>query len=179
SGVGAGEFNVSRLDIASDLQGLSIDVLLAKMRVRNIRTDSMSLYKGTIYMGSNPKIRIYDKVKEIKGHHKYDGVTEYERELLDSGKSCTRFEVQIRNVRKTLQDVVDDPLRFGSYFDRLEFFKLQGNNDSGVLQVLYKHMNRKFRNELEVYRDRELEALLKERYVEGVMYWFNEVKEPF
>jgi hypothetical protein len=56
---------------------------------------------------------------------------------------------------------------------------LQGNRGSGILQILYKYINRKFRNELEVHRDRDLETLIKGKYAEGVMDWFNDAKEPF
>jgi len=86
------ESNVSRLDIAVDVEGFTIDVLLSIMRIKNIRTDSLSFYKGTIYVGYNPKIRIYEKVKEIKERVKKGfEITEYERGLLESGKSYTRF----------------------------------------------------------------------------------------
>jgi hypothetical protein len=116
SGISPEDCNVSRLDIAVDVDGFPMDVLLSIMRIRNIRTDSLSFYKGTIHVGSNPKIRIYDKVKEIKEQSEHAGITEYERGLLESGKNHTRFEVQIRNTKKTLEEVADDPLSFASYF---------------------------------------------------------------
>jgi hypothetical protein len=60
------ELKVSRVDIVVDKEDFSVDVLMSMLRIRNIRLESLSFFKGTIYAGSDPKIRIYDKVKEIK-----------------------------------------------------------------------------------------------------------------
>ena len=173
------EFNVSRLDVAVDVEAFSIDVLLSIMRIKNIRMDSLSFYKGTIYVGYNPKIRIYEKVKEIKERVKKGfEITEYERGLLESGKSYTRFEIQIRNVNKTLKEVAENPTGFSTYYDRLEFFRFGDNGDSGILQVLFKYINRKFRVELEKFRDRDMTMLIKEQFEAQVGDWFAP-KEPF
>lgn len=164
--IDSGSFHVTRIDIAADIENFPVDALLSVLRISRIRSDSLSFYKGTIYAGSDPKIRIYDKVKEIKGRVKGDReITGYEKYLLESGKGHTRFEIQIRKVKKTLMAVVNDPVSFASYYDRLEFFEFQGNDGAGVLQVLYKYINRKFRNELEKYRNYKIVADIKEKWV--------------
>jgi hypothetical protein len=97
--IDSGSFHVSRIDIAVDIENFSVDTLLSMLRISRIRSDSLSFYKGTIYAGSDPKIRIYDKVKEIKNRVKSDKeIIEYEKYLLESGKGYTRFEIQIRKV---------------------------------------------------------------------------------
>ncbi len=174
------DFNVSRIDIAVDKENFPIDILLSILRIKQVRSDSISYYKGTLYIGSDPKIRIYDKVNEIKAKiKKGKQVTRYERDLLESGNRYTRFEVQIRSVKKTLKGVIDDPASFVSYFDRLEFFDFKNNNGSGVLQVLYKYINRKFRSELEKFRDHSIVADIKDKYILSVAEWFKPHAEPF
>ena len=89
-------FNPSRIDIAADIEGISTDSILSMLRVERIRAESLSFFKGTIYAGSNPKIRIYNKVEEIKARlRKGVEITDYEKGLVESGKIYTRFEVQI------------------------------------------------------------------------------------
>ena len=172
--------NVTRVDIAADIEGLSVDVIMSMLRIRNIRLDSISFYKGTFYAGSDPKIRIYDKVKEIKARiRKGEEMTSYEKGLLESGKSYTRFEVQIRNVKKTLHEIADDPVSLAAYYDRLQFFDFQGKNDSGVLPFFYKYVNRKFRGELDKYRNNSIVDDMKGQYKESVLNWFDSGREPF
>jgi hypothetical protein len=65
-------FTVSRVDVKADVENLPLDVVMARLFVKGLRKDSFSIYKGTIYMGVNPKIRIYDKTKEIKARMKKD-----------------------------------------------------------------------------------------------------------
>ena len=139
----------------------------------------MSFFKGTIYAGTDPKIRIYDKVKEIKSRIKEGkAISEYERGLLESGKSYTRFEVQIRSEKLTLRELAEDPFRFAEYFDRLEVFDFGDNEGSGVLHPICKYVNRKFRKDLEKYKNYKLVEDLKERYKSSVGDWFT-VKDPF
>ncbi len=174
------ELNTSRLDIAVDIEDFPIDALLSMLRVKNIRSTSLSFYRGTIYAGSDPKIRIYDKTQEIKSRLKKGfQITDYEKELLGTGKSHTRFEIQIRSVKKNLQEILTNPESFASHYDRLQFFDFQTNGDSGVLQVLYKYINRKFRAELEKYCDNALVEKIKDKYIAGVQNWLNEAVEPF
>ena len=173
------DFNVSRIDIAVDIENFPIDILLSTLRVKRIRPESLSFYKGTIYAGSDPKIRIYEKVNEIKARVKkgYE-ITGYEKRLLESGKSHTRFEIQIRNPKKKLKEISESPESLASYYDRLEFFDFKENGDSGILQILYKYINRKFRDELEKYRNHSIVTEIKDKYVNEVKEWF-EHKEPF
>ncbi len=59
-------FSVSRIDLKSDVYDVPLDVVLSRLYVMGYRRDSVSIIMGsTIYIGSNPKIRIYDKQKEI------------------------------------------------------------------------------------------------------------------
>lgn len=175
----AEDFGITRIDIAVDLEGFPIDSLLGMLRIKRIRSDSLSFFKGTIYAGTDPKIRIYDKIKEIKARLKKGMViAEYEKMLLESGKSYTRFEIQLRSEKMTLRELSEDPFRFADYFDRLEVFDFGDNEGSGVLHFLYKYVNRKFRKDLEIYKDHRLVEDLKERFRCSVRDWFDH-KEPF
>ena len=176
----ADAFRVSRLDVAADLEDFPIDAILSILRVDRIRAEGLSFFKGTIYAGTDPKIKIYEKVREIKARLKKGyAVTDYERGLVDSGKSYTRFEIQIRNVGKRLDEIASDPLVLASYFDRLEVFRFPENENVGVLQVVYKYVNRKFRQSLARYRDYELVETIKRKYGEAAVAWFNPEVEPF
>lgn len=180
--VSPADFNTARVDIAVDLEDFPIDVLLSVLRIQRIRTESLSFFKGTIYAGSDPKIRIYDKSKQLRNKIKEgqeDGLTDYELKLIDSEHKYTRFEIQIRKTKKTLQDLINDPVSLASYFDRLEFFHFPDSTEAGVLQVVMKYVNRKFRAELEKYRDHELTRDIKERYALSVKEWFRPGEEPF
>ena len=172
-------FNISRIDIAADTDIITVNALLSVMNVKHIRSESFQVYKGTIYAGTDPKIRIYDKVAEIK-HRKKKGyeITEYEKGLLDSGKNWTRFEIQLRGVKRNLREVVDDPFSFASYFDRLEIIKNNGEETHGIMQFLYRFVNRKFRKEIEALKNNELVEQLKDIYQSSVTEWIGE-KEPF
>lgn len=180
--VSPADFNMTRVDIAVDVEGFPIDVLLSVMKIQRIRTDSLSFYKGTIYAGSDPKIRIYDKTKHLRDlikEGKEEEFTDYERQMVASGKQYTRFEVQIRKGKKTLRELIDDPVSLASYFDRLEFFDFKDQEAVGVLQIVMKYVNRKFRKELERYRNHELSKDIKERYAASIKEWFRPGEEPF
>lgn len=179
SNINPKDFNVSRIDIAVDIEDFPIDAVLSTLRINKVRSDSLSFYKGTIYIGSDPKIRIYNKTKEIKDRlKKKKRIVGYEKRILKSSKDYTRFEIQIRNVKKTLQEISDNPEALASYYNRLEFFDFQGKNNSGVLQILYKYINRKFRKDLEKYKNHKLSAEIKQKYKVSVSEWFT-YKEPF
>ena len=173
------EFNVSRIDIAVDIENVSVENLLSTMNVKHIRTETFNVFKGTIYAGNDPKVRIYNKVKEIKARlKKRNQITDYERGLLDSGKDWTRFEIQIRSVGKNLKEIENDPLSLSSYFDRLEFIKTTGGETHGIMQFIYRFINRKFRKQIEELRDSDLIEKIKATYKSNVLDWFRE-KEPF
>jgi hypothetical protein len=172
-------FNISRIDIAADIDSITVEKLLSIMNVKHIRSESFQVYRGTIYAGNDPKVRIYNKVREIKYRKKkgYE-ITEYEKGLLDSGKYWTRFEIQIRSVRKNLKEIADDPISLSSYFDRLEFIKTNGEETHGIMQFIYRLINRKFRKQIEELKDSDLIEKIKATYKSNVIDWFSG-KEPF
>ena len=154
-----------------------MEIILATMHIKRIH--NFSVIKGTIYAGYNPKFRIYDKVKEIKNSiKKGEHITEYEKGLLESGKSYVRFEVEIRNIKKNLKTLRDDPLSLVPYFDRLEFFKLDAIKPCGIMQYMYPLVNRKFRKQLEEFKDVDLIERIKAQCKKSLIEWFRE-KEPF
>lgn len=172
-------FSVNRVDVAVDLEGFPVDSLLAMLRIKKIRSDSLSFFKGTIYAGSDPKIRIYDKVKEIKSkERKGKEISTYEKGLVESGKDYTRFEIQIRGEKKSLQEFKANAFSLAGYFERIEIFEFGDNGSSGVLHFLYKYVNRKYRNDLEKYKNHKLVEGLRQRYQSSVEGWFSG-KEPF
>lgn len=171
-------FKISRLDLAADIEGISTNALLSVLRVNGARADNLSLYKGSIYVGSNPKIRIYDKPKEIKSRIKKGwAVTDYEKGLVESGKIVTRFEIEMKNMQLPLAKLETEAYQLSSWFDRLQIFKFPDNDGSGVLQTLYKYINRKFRAELEQYRDLVLVEEIKAKYQAGLKEWFKKPSE--
>jgi len=179
SGLNLENLNVSRVDIAVDMENISVENLLSTMKVKNIRTESFNIYKGTIYAGNDPKVRIYNKVKEIRTREKKgQEITGYEKSLLESGKEYTRFEIQIRSVKKNLKDIADDPVSLAPYFDKLEFIKTNGDETHGILHFIYRFVNRKFRKQIEEMRDNDLIERMKDTYRKNVTDWFSE-KESF
>jgi len=173
-------FNIARIDIAADIEDLTMKSILATLNIKRIRGDNFNVYKETIYGGSDPKIRIYDKTKEIKARSKKrsSSVTQNEKALLKSGKTWIRFEIQICHLNMTLQDLVNNPESLISYFDRLEFLRLDGNESHGIMQFLYRLINRKNRKEMEHLRNNDLVEKIKEVFLSNVSAWFAE-KEPF
>jgi len=172
-------FNISRIDIAADIEDLSMKSILATLNIKRIREDNFNFYRGTIYGGTDPKIRIYDKIKEIKARlKKKNDLTQYEKELLETGKSWIRFEIQIRNTKMTLQNLVNDPASLSFYFDRLEFFKLDGNESHTVMHFVYRLINRKHRKEIDFIKNNDLVEKIKRVYREEVSKWFQD-REPF
>ena len=173
-----GRFNVSRIDLKSDIEDLPIDVVLSRLYAMGYRRDSVSLIKGsTIYVGTNPKIRIYDKIKEIKARRKKGwSVSKDDEEMLLSGKQITRFEIQIRNLKMTLQDLIDDPLELVSHFDRLQFYNFEDDGkiaSMGGLQLLMSKIPRKNRAVFEKFKDKDLEEQVRNNYITSVTEWLN------
>ena len=142
------------------------------------RRDSVSFYKGsTIYIGSNPKIRIYDKTKEISARLKTEGdVSESEMEILKSGKQITRFEIQIRSYKGTLKDVAADPVSLVSYFDRIQFYNFEDYCKIaalGGLHLLLSKIPRKNRAVFEKFKDKDIEVQIRTNYITSVKEWFE------
>jgi len=95
------QFHISRIEIHSDMENLPLDIILARLWVMGYRRDSVSFYKGnTIYIGSNPKIRIFNKTKQLM-HKVSKGkeLTKWERNILHKKKSITRFSIEIKKPR--------------------------------------------------------------------------------
>lgn len=175
----AEDFNITRLDIAVDLEDFNIKHILSSLHVKNIRDESMNLIKGTIYAGSDPKVVIYNKNSEILNRIKkrWD-VTPYELKMLESGKEHTRFEVRKRHTGLKLAHLPAAAEALAVYFDRLEFFDLKVDCACTVMQFLYKQINRKFRADLEKFKNMQIVPALKEKYIASVREWFTS-KEPF
>ena len=71
-------------------------------------------------MGADPKIKIYDKTKEIKARQrKKVALTEWEEEVLKDKKEITRIEVAIKRPGLTLEELVRKPESLVSYLERL------------------------------------------------------------
>ena len=105
-------------------------------------------------------------------------MAEGEKTLLESFKDLTRFEVAISRPKINLKQLKENPIGLVSYFDRLNFIELSCSNPCGVMQIMYKQVNRKFRKQLEALRDVKLLEKIKETYLSDVIQWFTE-KEPF
>ena len=171
-------FHISRIDLKSDIENLPIDVVLSRLYAMGYRRDSVTIIKGsTIYIGSNPKIRIYDKTKEISARLKKGGdVSESEMEILKSGKQITRFEIQIRSYKGTLKDVAADPVSLASYFDRIHFYNFEDDGkiaSIGGLQLLFSKIPRKNRAVFEEFKDKNLETQVRTEYITSVREWFE------
>lgn len=171
-------FNVSRIDLKADIENLPIDIVLSRLYAMGYRRDNISIIKwSTIYIGSNPKIRIYDKTKEILARFKKgDNLSEWDEEILKSGKQITRFEIQIRGYKGTLKDVADDPVSLVSYFDRLKFYNFEDDGkiaSIGGLQLLFSKIPRKNRAVFEKFKDIDLEAQVRTQYITSVKEWFE------
>jgi hypothetical protein len=171
--------NITRIDAAADIEDLSIKTLLAMLHVQRITLDTFRIIKGTIYAGSDPKFRIYDKIKELKYKiGKGYKPTEYEKALIGSRKEVVRFEVQKRANKMTLKGLPEKAVNVISYFDRMDFFNLNENEFPAIMHNLYRLIPRKYRKELERYKESSLINKIKERCKAGIQEWFID-KEPF
>lgn len=171
------DINISRIDLASDIEGVNVKAISAMLHVRGIR--AFRIIDDTIYAGKNPKVRIYNKVDEIKYRLKKKmKVTEGEKRLLDLHQELTRFEVAVSSPKMNLKQLKENPVRLASYFDRLNFIKIGCNNPCGIMQIMYKQVNRKFRKQMEALQDMHLLEKIKETYIADVIQWFD-LKEPF
>ncbi len=97
-------------------------------------------------------------------------------EMYLSGKQITRFEIEIRNFKGTLKNVFDGPLGLVSYFDRLKFYNLEDDDkiaSMGGLQRLMSRIPRKYRAEYDKYKDKELEALVRDNFIKSLKAWLK------
>lgn len=171
------DFNISRIDIAADIESINVKAIIAMMHVKGIK--AFRIINDTIYAGKNPKVRIYNKLEEIKYRLKKNmKVTEVEKGFPKSYRELTRFEVAVSRPKINLKQLKENPVRFASYFDRLNFIQLSCSDPCGVMQIMYKQVNRKFRKQLEALQDMNLLEKIKETYISDVIQWFTE-EEPF
>ncbi|CCQ90697.1 hypothetical protein NITGR_360035 [Nitrospina gracilis 3/211] len=177
--------NISRIEIHSDIEELSLDTVLARLWVMGYRRESVSFYKGnTIYIGSNPKIRIFEKSQQIKRKSlKGKQLSAFESKILESKKSITRFSIETDNFKGTLQNLACNPKQLVSYFDRFKFYDFENDesiNRLGGFQILMSKIRREHRKSLEKYKQKDLELLLKKNFVSNFDDWFKEEKQkPF
>jgi hypothetical protein len=171
------DINVSRIDVAADIEDVNVKAVIAMLHVKGIK--AFRIINDTIYAGKNPKVRIYNKLDEIRYRIKKGmKVLEGEKRLLESCKDLTRFEVAINRPKINLKQLKENPVCFASYFDRLSFIQMSCKNPCGVMQVMYKQVNRKFRKQLEALQDMDLLEKIKETYISDVVIWCAQ-EEPF
>ena len=171
------DINISRVDVAADIEGVNVKAIIAGLHVKGIK--AFRIIEDTIYAGKNPKVRIYNKLAEIKYRIKKNlKIAAGEKKLLESCKELTRFEVAISRPGINLKQLKDDPKKLVSYFDRLNFIQMTCSRPCGVMQYMYKQVNRKFREQLAALQDMKLLEKIKETYIADVVHWFVE-KEPF
>jgi hypothetical protein len=171
------DINISRVDVAADIEAVNVKAIIAMLHVRGVK--AFRIIEDTIYAGKNPLVRVYNKLAEIKSRIKKQlKVTENEQRLVESCKDLTRFEIAIKRPKLSLKQLKENPVKLASYFDRLNFIQMSCANPCGVMQVMYKQVNRKFRKQMEVLQDMHLLETIKETYTKDVLLWF-ELKEPF
>ncbi|MCF8721773.1 hypothetical protein [Nitrospina gracilis] len=176
------EFHISRIEIHSDIEALPLDTVLARLWVMGYRRESVSFYKGnSIYIGSNPKIRIFNKTQQIKRKAlKGKQISELEKEILNSNKSITRFSIEIRNYKGTLYDITKSPKQLTSYFDRFKFYnfeEIEPINRMGGFQILMSKIRREHRKSLAQFKDKDLEKLIRKNFLDSLLPWFKEPKK--
>ncbi len=173
------DFNISGIHLASDIDTVNVETVIAALHVKRIRLSTFSIIKGTIYAGTNPKVRIYNKLKEIEDRMKGGKrVTEDEKGLLELYKVLTRFEIAIGSPGMNLNELREKATSLVSYFDRLDFIQATCDSPCGVMQYMYRQMNRKFRQEIEELKDKDFVEKIKNTYSSGVDKWFEQ-NEPF
>jgi hypothetical protein len=175
------QFNISRIEIHSDIETLPLDIVLARLWVMGFRRESVSFYKGnTIYIGSNPKIRIFNKTSQLLiKYAKKGSLTENEMNLMN-GKPITQFSIEIRNLKVNLLELENNPKQLASYFDRFKFYNFEDGesiNRMGGFQLLMSKIRREHRKSLEKYKDKELERLIKKSFKSSINQWFKKEKK--
>jgi len=176
------QFNISRIEIHSDIKDLPLDTVLARLWVMGYRRDSVSFYKGnSIYIGSNPKIRILDKSQQIrKKSLKGKKLSEYESEILKSNQSITRFSIEIGSFKGSLEDLANNPNQLNTYFDRFKFYDFECDssiNRLGGFQIIMTKIRREHRKSLEQFKQKDLELALKDNINSFISTWFKKKKK--
>lgn len=174
-------FEVTRIDIKADIEDLPIPIILARVFKRGLRASSFSYYKGTIYMGCNPKYRFYDKTEEIKARKrkkKKEGniLLPHEIEIINSGKKITRFEVMIATPKFTLDQLLSKETFLLNYFKKLDFYDFEDAkhiSEVGGLQLLIKNARREFRKKLESYKSSRMSDEIESAFLKGFRSWMK------
>jgi hypothetical protein len=172
------QFNISRIEIHSDIENLPLDILLARLWVMGYRRESVSFYKGnTIYIGTNPKIRIFNKTSQlIKKQLKNGNLIKSELELMN-GKPITRFSIELSNLKLNLVELENNPNELASYFNRFKFYNFEDDeniNRMGGFQLLMSKVRREHRKSFDKYKDKEIERLIKKNFKSSLKHWFKE-----
>lgn len=172
------QFNISRIEIHSDIENLPLDIVLARLWVMGYRRESVSFYKGnTIYIGTNPKIRIFNKTSQlIKKQLKNGNLIKSELELMN-GKPITRFSIELSNLKLNLMELENNPIQLASYFNRFKFYNFEDDeniNRMGGLQLLMSKVRREHRKSFDKYKDKEIERLIKKNFKSSLKHWFKE-----
>lgn len=176
------QFHISRIELYSDIENLPLDIVLARLWVMGYRRESVSFYKGnTIYIGSNPKIRIFNKTNQLmKKVANRKKLSKWERDILQEKKPVTRFSIEIRNSGMNLQDIADHPKKLVSYFDRFKFYNFEDDgmiSKLGGLQILMSKIRREHRKAFQKFRDKELEKLIRRNFFSSIEQWFKKEKK--
>ncbi len=109
------DINVSRIDVAADIEAVNVKAIIAMLHVKGIK--AFRIIEDTIYAGKNPKVRIYNKLNEIRNRIKKDmKVVEGEKTLLESFNALTRFEVAISRPKINLKKIKRKFHKFGFLF---------------------------------------------------------------
>lgn len=175
------QFNISRIEIHSDIETLPLDIVLARLWVMGFRRESVSFYKGnTIYIGTNPKIRIFNKTSQLLNKFAKKGnLTENEMNMMN-GKPLTRFSIEIGNLKMNLMELENNSKELASYFDRFRFYNFEDDkniNRMGGFQLLMSKIRREHRKSLEKYKDKKLERLIKKNFKSSINQWFKKEKK--
>ncbi|QPJ65375.1 MAG: hypothetical protein G3M78_08215 [Candidatus Nitrohelix vancouverensis] len=175
--IGLNRFHISRIDVKADIENLPLDVVQARLFIKGLRRDSLNIFKSSIYMGSNPKVRIYSKTKELKARLKQDReLTEWEQTIVDSEKELTRFEIMIKRPGLSLNELAQSPASLVSYFDRLEFYDFEDDQNissAGGLQMLLRNTRREFRKPLEQFKADTMKQMIRQTFLNGINQWFD------
>jgi hypothetical protein len=173
------EFNVTRIDFASDLIGFSVDQVIPFLDISHIRDKNFSIYKGTVYAGSKPtKYVIYDKKLEIQARLKIGKlVTSSELALIEQSDPVTRFEIRHEPRGIKLNHIVQGYKELAEpFFNNFNFWNFPEKH-SFAYQYLVKGLKKKIRIGLEEFMNLDLIQELKSRYFTETQRWFEEV--PF
>lgn len=79
-----------------------------------------------------------------------------------------------------LMELENNPKELVSYFDRFKFYNFEDEGiipKLGGLQILMSKIRREHRKSLEIYKDKELERLIKKNFNSSINQWFKKEKK--